>query len=47
MQDQKLRFLITGDAKGLTQALDTASGKLQAFGKKVTDVGRNLSTKLT
>jgi TP901 family phage tail tape measure protein len=47
MQDQRLRFLITGDAKGLTQSLNTASGKLQAFGKKVTDVGRNLSTKLT
>lgn len=47
MQDQKLRFQITGDATKLTKALNTASGKLQSFGSKVSGLGRNLSTKLT
>ena len=47
MQDQKLRIDIIGDASKLTSALNTASGKLQAFGKKVTDIGKNLSTKVT
>jgi len=47
MQDQKLRFQITGDATKLTKALNTASGKLQSFGSKVSALGRNLSTKLT
>jgi len=47
MQDQKLRVDIIGDASKLTKALNTASGKLQSFGKKVTAVGQNLSMKLT
>ena len=47
MQDQKISILITGDAKGLTRALNTASGKLQAFGKRTTDIGKTLSTRLT
>jgi TP901 family phage tail tape measure protein len=47
MQDQKLRFQITGDATKLTKALNTASGKLQSFGSKVSALGRDLSTKLT
>jgi|13_taG_2_1085334.scaffolds.fasta_scaffold03019_5 TP901 family phage tail tape measure protein len=47
MQDQKLRVDIIGDASKLNRALNTASGKLQSFGKKVTSVGQNLSMKLT
>ena len=47
MQDQKLRVDIIGDASKLTKALNTASGKLQSFGSKVSTLGRNLSTKLT
>ena len=47
MQDQKLRVDIIGDASKLTKALNTASGKLQSFGSKVSTLGRDLSTKLT
>jgi TP901 family phage tail tape measure protein len=47
MQDQKLRIDIIGDASKLSQALNTASGKLQAFGSKVTSLGKDLSTRVT
>ena len=47
MQDQKLRVDIIGDASKLTKALNTASGKLDKFGSKVSGLGKSLSTKLT
>lgn len=47
MAEQKLKVNIIGDASKLTRALNTASGKLQAFGKRTTDIGKNLSTRLT
>ncbi|BAQ92578.1 TP901 family phage tail tape measure protein [uncultured Mediterranean phage uvMED] len=47
MADQKLRVDIIGDARKLNRALDTASGRLQSFGKKLTAVGKNLSARVT
>ena len=47
MAEQKLKVNIIGDASKLTRALNTASGKLQAFGKRTTDIGKTLSTRLT
>jgi hypothetical protein len=47
MQDQKLRIDIIGDASKLNSALNTASGKLQAFGSKVSGIGKRLSVGLT
>ena len=47
MAEQRLKVNIIGDATRLTKALNTASGKLQAFGSKVTSLGKNLSTKVT
>ena len=47
MADQKLRVDIIGDASKLTKALNTASGKLQSFGGKVSGIGKRLSVGLT
>ena len=47
MAEQRLKVNIIGDASKLTRALNTASGKLQAFGKRTSDLGKNLSTRLT
>jgi len=47
MQDQKLRIDIIGDASKLNSALNTASGKLQAFGSRVSGIGKSLTTRLT
>jgi len=47
MQDQKLRIDIIGDASKLSQALNTASGKLEKFGSKVSGIGKTLTTRLT
>lgn len=47
MADQKLRVDIIGDASKLTKALNTASGKLESFGSKVTNIGKSLTTRLT
>jgi TP901 family phage tail tape measure protein len=47
MAEQRLKVNIIGDASKLTRALNTASGKLQAFGKRTTDIGKTLSTRLT
>ena len=47
MADQKLRVDIIGDASKLTKALNTASGKLQSFGGKVSGLGKRLSVGLT
>jgi TP901 family phage tail tape measure protein len=47
MAQQKLGIEITGNAAGLTAALNTASGKLKAFGSKMQSVGGGLSRSLT
>ena len=47
MQDQKLRIDIIGDASKLNRALNTASGKLDAFGSKISGIGKRLSVGLT
>ena len=47
MQDQKLKVSIIGDASKLTTALNTASGKLQSFGGKISGIGKRLSVGLT
>lgn len=47
MADQKLKVDIIGDASKLTKALNTASGKLESFGSKVTNIGKSLTTRLT
>jgi hypothetical protein len=47
MADQKLKVDIIGDASKLNKALNTASGKLQSFGSKVSGVGKRLSIGLS
>jgi TP901 family phage tail tape measure protein len=47
MAQQKLGIEITGNAAGLTAALNTASGKLKAFGSKMQSVGGGLTRSLT
>lgn len=47
MAQQDLRVNIKGDAAGLTAALNTASGKLKAFGSKMQSVGGGLTRSLT
>lgn len=42
MAEQRLRYYITGDAKGLTGALNRASSKVNAFGQKLKSVGASL-----
>ena len=43
----ELRVNIVGDASKLTASLKTASSKLSAFGKRVSNIGASLSTRLT
>lgn len=47
MAEQKLKVNIVGDASKLTKALNTASGKLESFGSKVSGIGKSLTTRLT
>lgn len=47
MAQQDLRVNITGNSSGLSNALTSASSKLEAFGSKMQSVGKNLSTRLT
>ena len=47
MAQQKLGIEITGNAKGLTNAISSAEGKLKAFGSKIQSVGGNLTRSLT
>lgn len=47
MAQQDLRVNITGNSSGLSNALTSASSKLEAFGSKMSSVGKSLSTKLT
>jgi len=47
MAEQKLKVNIIGDASKLTKALNTASGKLESFGSKVSGIGKSLTTRLT
>lgn len=42
MADNRLRYYITGDSSGLNRALNTASGKVKAFGQKMKSVGQSL-----
>jgi TP901 family phage tail tape measure protein len=39
----ELKVLLTGDASSLSASLQTASGKLQSFGKSVSGIGASLS----
>ena len=43
----ELRVNIVGDASKLSASLKTASSKLSAFGKRVSNIGASLSTRLT
>ena len=47
MADQNLKVNITGDSSKLSNALSSASGKLQAFGSKMQSVGKSMTTSLT
>ena len=47
MADQNLKVNITGDSSKLSNALTSASGKLQAFGGKMKSVGKSMTTSLT
>jgi len=47
MAESNLRVNITGDSSKLSNALSSASSKLQSFGGKMQSVGKSLSTKLT
>lgn len=47
MAEQRLKVNIIGDASKLTRALNTASGKLESFGGKVSGIGKRLSVGLT
>lgn len=47
MQDQKLRVDIIGDASKLNRALNSASGRLDKFGSKISGIGKRLSVGLT
>lgn len=43
MATNELKVLLTGDASRLSASLNTASGKLQSFGKSVSGIGTSLS----
>lgn len=47
MAKQKLEVQITGDARGLTSAINQASGKLQSLGGKMKNIGGSLSRNVT
>lgn len=47
MSESKLRVNLIGDASSLDRSLKIASARLDTFGKKISDVGKDLSLKLT
>lgn len=47
MADSKLRVNLIGDASSLNRSLQVASKRLETFGKKATQVGKDLSLRLT
>lgn len=47
MAQQNLKVNITGDSTKLNNALSSASSKISAFGSKMQNVGKTLSTRLT
>ena len=47
MAQQELKVNISGDSSKLNSALSSASSKLSAFGKKMQNVGKSMTTKLT
>ena len=47
MADQKLKVLITGDASSLTRSLNTAKGKISAFGNRLSAIGSTLATRVS
>ena len=44
MAEQRLRYIITGNATGLTGALNRASVRVQAFGKGMSRLGSQLKS---
>lgn len=47
VNQEHLRILVSADVKQLNAGLNTASARLGDFGKKLTGIGKNLSTKLS
>ena len=47
MADQKLRVDLLLNSKGFSKGLNTASGRLRAFGSKISSVGKSLSLRIT
>ena len=47
MADSKLRVNLIGDASSLTRSLQIATARMDAFGRKATQIGKNLSLRLT
>lgn len=47
MADSKLRVNLIGDASSLNRSLQVASKRLETFGKRATQVGKDLSLRLT
>ena len=47
MAQQELKVNISGDSSKLNSALSSASSKLSAFGSKMQNVGKSMTTKLT
>jgi hypothetical protein len=47
MSDSKLRVNLIGDASSLNRSLQIASARMDAFGRKATQIGKDLSLRLT
>jgi hypothetical protein len=47
MADSKLRVNLIGDASSLNRSLQIATARMDAFGKKATQIGKDLSLRLT
>ena len=47
MADQKLRVDLLLNSSGFSKGLNTASGRLRAFGSKISSVGKSLSLRIT
>jgi TP901 family phage tail tape measure protein len=47
MADQKLRVDLLLNSKGFSKGLNSASGRLRAFGSKISSVGKSLSLRIT
>ena len=47
MADQKLRVDLLLNSTGFSKGLNTASGRLRAFGSKISSVGKSLSLRIT